>query len=108
MLNIDRIREMSADELAGIIKICPCEEKGIECDHDSCSDCSGSGTGKATLASWCCWGSMGSTLALSSVHHWDSSGVCQLVEGFSRSQFAWKDDFSPVGIPISLQAFHIT
>ena len=39
MLNIDRIREMSADELAGIIKICPCEEKGIECDHDSCSDC---------------------------------------------------------------------
>ena len=39
MLNIDRIRKMSADELALIIKICPCEEKGIACDHDSCSDC---------------------------------------------------------------------
>ena len=39
MLNIDRIRKMGADELAAIIRICPCEEKGIECDHDSCSQC---------------------------------------------------------------------
>lgn len=39
MLNIDRIREMDADELASIIKICPCEEKGIECNRDNCSRC---------------------------------------------------------------------
>jgi hypothetical protein len=39
MLNIDRIKEMSAEELAAIIKICPCEEKGIDCDHDSCQQC---------------------------------------------------------------------
>lgn len=39
MTNLDRIREMTGDELAAILKICPCEEKGIECDHDSCTDC---------------------------------------------------------------------
>lgn len=33
MLNIDRIREMSADELAEIIRVCPAENKGIECDN---------------------------------------------------------------------------
>ena len=39
MTNLDRFREMDAYELAMYIKICPCEEKGIECDHDSCSQC---------------------------------------------------------------------
>lgn len=39
MTNLEKIREMSAEELAEIIKICPGEEKGIECDHEYCSDC---------------------------------------------------------------------
>lgn len=39
MTNLERFREMSAAELAMHIKVCPCEEKDIECDHDSCSQC---------------------------------------------------------------------
>ena len=40
MTNLERIRTgMSADEIAALLKICPCEEKGIECNHDVCSDC---------------------------------------------------------------------
>ena len=39
MLNIDKIRDASAEYLAEIIRICPCEEIGVECDHDSCSQC---------------------------------------------------------------------
>ena len=39
MTNGDKIRAMTDDELAAIIKICPCEEKGIDCDHDSCQQC---------------------------------------------------------------------
>ena len=40
MTNLGRIRtELSAEEIASMLKICPGEEKGIECDHDSCSDC---------------------------------------------------------------------
>ena len=40
MTNLERIRkELSADEIASMIKLCPCEEKGIECNHDSCFDC---------------------------------------------------------------------
>lgn len=40
MLNIDRIREMSADELAEIIRVCPGENDGIECSGiKSCREC---------------------------------------------------------------------
>lgn len=40
MLNIDRIREMSADELAEIIRVCPGENDGIECvGLISCREC---------------------------------------------------------------------
>jgi len=40
MLNIDRVREMSADELAEIIRVCPGESDGIECNClRSCREC---------------------------------------------------------------------
>lgn len=40
MLNIDRIREMSADELEEIIRVCPGENDGIECSGiKSCREC---------------------------------------------------------------------